>query len=118
MAIVQNVETVLLADSISNVSQTALEQVSQFYDLDIDNLKAELKVFTNLLKEKEKEHGGITAQGEGDKGYKRLCNRRKLMAEDRTTECAARIMQTDENFLDNTYYIMLSRTVILLIKVA
>ena len=47
MAIVQNVETVLLADSISNVSQTALEQVSQFYDLDKDNLKAELKVFTN-----------------------------------------------------------------------
>ena len=48
MAIVQNVETVLLADSISNVSQTALEQVSHFYDLDKGNLKAELRVFTNL----------------------------------------------------------------------
>ena len=54
MAIVQNVETVLLADRISTVSQTALEQVSQFYSLDKDNLKAELKVFTNLLKEKKK----------------------------------------------------------------
>ena len=40
-----------------------------------------MRVFTNLLKEKE--HGGITAQGEGDRGYKRLCNRRQLMAEDR-----------------------------------
>ena len=36
MAIVQNVETVLLADDISSVSQAALEQVSQFYDLDKD----------------------------------------------------------------------------------
>ena len=54
MMIVQNMETVLLADNISSVSQTALEQVSQFYDLDKDNLKAELRVYTNLMKQKEK----------------------------------------------------------------
>ncbi len=83
MMIVQNIETVLLADNISSVSQTALEQVSEFYDLDKDNLKAELRVYTNLMKQKEKEQSGVTVQGEDDKGYKILCKRRKLMAEDR-----------------------------------
>lgn len=82
MEIIQNVEAVLLADNITSVSQTALEQVSQFYDLDKDNLKAELRVFTNLLKEKEKEQSGVIAQGEEEKGYKILCKRRNLMAED------------------------------------
>ena len=52
MMIVQNIETVLLADDISSVSQTALEQVSEFYDLDKDNLKAELRVYINLMKQK------------------------------------------------------------------
>ena len=83
MMIVQNIETVLLADNISSVSQTALEQVSEFYDLDKDNLKAELRVYTNLMKQKEKEQSGVTVQGEDDKGYKILCKRRKLMAEGR-----------------------------------
>ena len=82
MEIIQNVEAVLLADNITSVSKTALEQVSQFYDLDKDNLKAELRVFTNLLKEKEKEQSGVIAQGEDEKGYKILCKRRNLMAED------------------------------------
>ena len=82
MEIIQNVEAVLLANNITSVSQTALEQVSQFYDLDKDNLKAELRVFTNLLKEKEKEQSGVIAQGEEEKGYKILCKRRNLMAED------------------------------------
>ena len=52
------------------------------YDVDKDNLKAELRVFTNLLKEKEKEQSGVIAQGEDEKGYKILCKRRNLIAED------------------------------------
>ena len=57
------------------------QPLNKFYSfmIWIDNLKAELRVFTNWLREKE--HSDITAQGD-DKGYKKLCNRRKLMAED------------------------------------
>ena len=106
MMIVQNTETVLLADNISSVSQTALEQISQFYDLDKNNLKAELRVYINLMKQKEKEQSGVTLQGENDKRYKILCKRKKLRH--RSADCASRVMQTDENILDNTNYIMLS----------
>ena len=42
-----------------------------------------MRVFTNWLREKEQ--SDITAQGD-DKGYKKLCNRRKLMAEDTGTQ--------------------------------
>ena len=84
MMIIQNIETLLLADNISSLSQTALEQVSEFYDLDKDNLKAELRVYTNLMEQKEKD--GVTVQAEDDKGYKILCQRRKLMAEDKVVQ--------------------------------
>ena len=52
-------------------------QVTSFYPL-LDVIINQL----NLLKEKEKEQSGVIAQGEEEKGYKILCKRRNLMAED------------------------------------
>lgn len=109
MIIVQNMEAVLLADSISSVSQAALEQVSQFYNLDKDNLKAELRIYTNLMKQKEKEQSGVTVQGEDDKGYKILSKWRKLMGEDAG-------VQTVLPELCKSNYIMVSRAVFFLLK--
>ena len=82
MMIVECTEALLSANNISCVSQAALEQVSQFYNLDKDNLKAELRVYINLMKQKESEQSDVTVQGEDDKSYIKLSKRRTLMAED------------------------------------
>ena len=65
MDIIQNIETVLLADT-RGVSQEILEDVAQFYEFDQDNLKAELRVFANLVKEVEQEKASATDPGQGD----------------------------------------------------
>ena len=70
----------LSANSISCVSQATLEQVSRFYSLDKDNLKAELRVYINLMKQKESEPSSVVVQGD-NKSYI-LSKQRKLMAED------------------------------------
>ena len=83
MGIVQNVEKVLLADT-KGVSQDILEDVARFYELDQDNLKAELRGFANLVKEIEKEEGSVTVPEQGDtKRYKTLCKRQAIFAEDK-----------------------------------
>ena len=80
---VQNVEKLLLADS-RGVSQAILEHIARFYELDQDNLKAELRVFGNLVKEIEREEAIDTLPEQGDdKRYKILCRRRAIFAEDR-----------------------------------
>ena len=80
MMIVECIEALLSANSISCVSQAALEQVSRFYGLDKDNFKAELRVYINLMKQKESKPSSIVVQGD-DKSYI-LSKGRKLMAED------------------------------------
>ena len=80
---VQNVEKLLLADSRGD-SQAILEHIARFYELDQDNLKAELRVFGNLVKEIEREEAIDTLPEQGDdKRYKILCRRRAIFAEDR-----------------------------------
>jgi len=86
MDIIQNIETVLLADT-RGVSQEILEDVAQFYEFDQDNLKAELRVFANLVKEVEQEKGSATDPGQGDsKRYKTLCELRTIFAEDKAIQ--------------------------------
>ena len=55
MEIIPSIETLLLADNSSSVSQTIFEQVVQFYNIDKDDLKVELRVFINSVKEKEQQ---------------------------------------------------------------
>ena len=80
MEIIQHIETILLADNVSTVSLQVFEQVSQFYDIDKDNLKAELRVFTNLLREKHQQQ----AIGQSDENYKVLCERKDVLSDNGT----------------------------------
>ena len=54
LEIIQSLEKLLLADSLTSDTLANLETVAVFYGLDFDDLKAEVRVFTNHIKEKEK----------------------------------------------------------------
>ena len=71
MEILRNVEKVLLADT-TGVSEDVLKDVSRFYELDHDNLKAEVRVFANLAEEIEKKDEISSSLGQDDKIYKSL----------------------------------------------
>ena len=74
MDIIQNIETVLQADTRGVSQELILEDVAQFYEFEPDNLKADLRVFANLVKEVEQEKASVTDPGQGDpKRYKTLC---------------------------------------------
>ena len=42
--VIQNMEKILLASSVSSVSQDSLRQVANFYNLDLDDMRAEIRV--------------------------------------------------------------------------
>ena len=55
--IIESMEQIVKATSVSSVPQAAFQSVSDLYSLDQDDLKAELRVFINVIKEKQKETG-------------------------------------------------------------
>ena len=48
----RDVEVILTSSSVSSVSMEVIKNVATFYGFDEDDIKAELRVFTNLVKEK------------------------------------------------------------------
>jgi len=69
MEILQNVEKVLLADT-TGISEEVLKDVSRFYELDHDNLKAEVRIFSILAEQMEKKDEISSLLGQDDKIYK------------------------------------------------
>jgi len=65
---------VLLADT-NGVSQEVLKDVATFYEFVYDNVKAEVRVFANLVEEIEKEDESAGSLEQDDKRYKTLSKR-------------------------------------------
>ena len=76
LSIARDVEEILVAQSLLSVSDAAIKRVSSFYGFDEDDIKAELRVFTNLVKDKE-----ISLLQNTSTGSIILC-RKQLLAED------------------------------------
>lgn len=57
LGIILLIEILLLGDCVSSTSPTHLEQVAAVYDLDQEDLRVGLKIFPNLIREKESSQG-------------------------------------------------------------